>query len=105
MIVEGALEQEEDCEAWDGVQNIINEQTRAAMEDGRETQIYVLQHDHKHLEDDECSCDQYLSDHAPYLTLNSRDALLPEEVPCAECDCYLNRMTGECPNCTREEPA
>ncbi len=72
VIVDGALEEDSTFhdylvfEAWlEGVKE-------DAASHGYLTEVFVVEHDHADLEqDEECACVQYLTDHHPYLTLNA----------------------------------
>lgn len=44
-------------------------QVADALIDGKPTAIYLIEHPHEESEE-ECACVQYLTDHAPYFTMN-----------------------------------
>lgn len=78
VIVEGTIETEEDIDP-ESLNEFVGEQIGLAAADGLPTEIWVLHHLHRRPEegeDDDCSCDQYVTRHAPYLTMN-----MHEEVP------------------------
>ncbi len=72
-IVEGSLDEEEELPDMESVQEFVNSQAILAAEDGQRTELYVIRHDHGVLDDGDCNCVQYLTDHAPYATFNREE--------------------------------
>lgn len=68
VIVDGAddggidfdFTQGKEMEAW-----LDREKETAMRHPERRTEIYLMQHDHEHMDGD-CACAQYLTDHHPY---------------------------------------
>lgn len=75
VIVEGSLEMEKNIYP-DDLNELVGEQIGIAAADGLPTEIWVLQHLHEMPGDEEeegCACDQYVTRHAPYLTMNIKE--------------------------------
>lgn len=68
IVVDGALEHEEDYDDADAMDTRIREERMAAQLDGLITQVYVVEHAHEPTDDGECACVQYLTDTHPAYT-------------------------------------
>jgi hypothetical protein len=65
-VVAGAVNENKTFDTWEEVENEVEAERAAFIEDGEETEIYILLHEHDYLEDDdECACAQYETDHNP----------------------------------------
>jgi len=65
VIVDGALESEDDFTDYALAEEWIREVARDAENDGVLTEVYLLRHEHDPFEDGDCSCIQYITDHHP----------------------------------------
>ena len=73
VMVAGAAEDMREFDTWDEVEEFVEEQRRAAAEDGLRTEIYLVEHEHEH-ESKECSCAQYITDHKPEWTFGGEES-------------------------------
>jgi hypothetical protein len=71
-IVEGAIGENEYFENGEGFDEWMEKTEAAALEDGLETQVYVIDHPHD-MDMEDCCCVQYLTDHSPYCTFNDME--------------------------------
>lgn len=67
IVVDGALELEEDYTDYALAEEEIRHHAEQAEEDGLKTEVYVVEHEHPPTEG-ECACVQYLTDHHPRWT-------------------------------------
>lgn len=69
VIVDGALDYEQDYYDYVMLDDAIRNVREDALDDGYHTEIYLIHHDH-HPDGEECTCVQHLQDHNPAYVFN-----------------------------------